>query len=171
MYIDDRVGRSDGAHTPVNSGYVTPSNSRRDVAATAGRASFAKKGPSVKNSARATLAIAVAVTLAVGTAVAVQASPNPTPAQTQAKAADTAATFVSLRPSALHASADDAFIQHPVISSAGLNYVPYDRTYKGLTVIGGDFVVVIDRRGYEAGCLRARHAAPVLGDHGRRAGC
>jgi len=101
----------------------------------------------VKNSARATLAIAVAVTLAVGTAVAVQASPNPTPSQTSAKAADTAATFVSLRPSALHASADDAFIQHPVISSAGLQYVPYDRTYKGLSVIGGDFVVVIDGSG------------------------
>ena len=42
---------------------------------------------------------------------------------------------------------DEAFVQHPVISSAGLQYIPYDRTYKGLPVKGGDFVVVTDSAG------------------------
>jgi Zn-dependent metalloprotease len=47
----------------------------------------------------------------------------------------------------VHPSGDEAFVQHPVISSAGLQYVPYDRTYKGLPVLGGDFVVVTDAAG------------------------
>ncbi|GIH14493.1 zinc metalloprotease [Rugosimonospora africana] len=93
---------------------------------------------------------ALAVGLAtVGTAVAVQASP-PSPNSTaavQALAANTATTFVSTRPAVVHPSADDAFIQHPVISSGGMQYVPYDRSYKGLQVVGGDFVVVINAAG------------------------
>jgi Zn-dependent metalloprotease len=93
---------------------------------------------------------ALAVGLAtVGTAVAVQASPSsPTnTAAIQAQAASAAAMFVSTRPAAVHPSADDAFIQHPVISSGGMQYVPYDRTYKGLPVVGGDFVVVTNSAG------------------------
>jgi len=101
----------------------------------------------LQNPSRAALAVALAVGLVVGglAATTAQASPNPpSPDALRAKAADRAASFVSGRPAALRASADDAYIQHQVISSAGLQYVPYDRTYKGLPVVGGDFVVVID---------------------------
>src|SRR5262249_10344568 len=45
-------------------------------------------------------------------------------------------------------SAGDRFIQRPVISTReGLQYVPYDRTYRGLPVYGGDFVVVTNATG------------------------
>jgi Zn-dependent metalloprotease len=66
----------------------------------------------------------------------------------RALAASSAAAYVAGRPAALHASNDDAFDQQAVISTReGLQYVPYDRTYKGLPVAGGDFVVVTDSFG------------------------
>jgi Zn-dependent metalloprotease len=50
---------------------------------------------------------------------------------------------VAGRPAALHASGSDAFARKDVITSKeGLSYVPYERTYKSLPVVGGDFVVV-----------------------------
>lgn len=103
----------------------------------------------MKNSPRLALAVTITASMMViGTAVAVQASPTPaTPTATPAIAANVAANFVATRPNVLHASVSDAFIQHPVITSAGLQYVPYVRTYKGLPVVGGDFVVVVDSTG------------------------
>ena len=51
-------------------------------------------------------------------------------------------------PAQLHAAAGDSFVHRPVITSKqGLQYVPYERTYKGLRVYGGDFVVVTDKAG------------------------
>jgi Zn-dependent metalloprotease len=84
----------------------------------------------------------VAATLATTTAQASQPSKS-----AEALAADAAATLVASRAPALHASADDAFVQRQVISSAGLKYVQYDRTYKGLPVYGGDFVVATNDSG------------------------
>ncbi|MFB9238639.1 M4 family metallopeptidase [Plantactinospora siamensis] len=87
---------------------------------------------------------------AAGTAMAVQAAPPaPTPdaAQARSLAVNAASALVASRPSYLHASADDAFVQHPVISSAGTQYIPYDRTYKGLPVVGGDFVIATNASG------------------------
>jgi len=44
-----------------------------------------------------------------------------------------------------------------VISSTnGLKYVPYERTYKGMPVIGGDFVVTTDSAGHVLGTLVAQ---------------
>jgi len=88
--------------------------------------------------------------VAAGAAIAVQASaaePSPSPQVARANAARSASTYVASRPAALHATADDQFIQHPVISSGGVQYVPYDRTYKGLAVVGGDFVLVTNSLG------------------------
>ena len=89
--------------------------------------------------------------MTLGTAAAVQAAPSaPSPNGTgalQAQAARAADAFVAGRPAALHPSADEAFVQHDAVSSAGLQYVPYDRTYRGLRVVGGDFVVVTDAAG------------------------
>src|SRR5262249_49177245 len=59
---------------------------------------------------------------------------------------------------ALHASASDEFVQQPVLASEqGLQYVPYERTYKGLPVLGGDFVVVTEADGDVASTSVAQH--------------
>ncbi|WP_343907406.1 M4 family metallopeptidase [Nocardioides aquiterrae] len=63
------------------------------------------------------------------------------------QAADTARKLVASPPVVLKASAHDAFRPRPVVSSHGIQYVPYDRTYRGLPVVGGDFVVVTDAAG------------------------
>src|ERR1041384_1254374 len=64
--------------------------------------------------------------------------------------------FVANRPAVLHASPHDAFAQTRVESSGKLSYVAYERTYLGLPVIGGDFVLVID----DAGQLAYQSVAP-----------
>ncbi|MBV9822598.1 MAG: M4 family metallopeptidase [Actinobacteria bacterium] len=90
---------------------------------------------------------ALAITGLAATGSATAAAPGPKAAPS-ALAARSAADLVASKAAALHASKYDAFIAHPVISTPdGLQYVPYDRTYKGLPVIGGDFVVVTDAAG------------------------
>jgi zinc metalloprotease ZmpA len=74
------------------------------------------------------------------------AAPPPGPSA-QALAAQSAASFVSASPSTVFASAGEQFIQQSVNSSDGLQYVSFERTYQGLPVIGGDFVVVTDGTG------------------------
>ncbi|WP_328607056.1 M4 family metallopeptidase [Amycolatopsis sp. NBC_00345] len=70
------------------------------------------------------------------------------PLTAEAMAVNAAQQLVASRPAALHASPDDVFQPHNVISSVnGLKYVPYDRTYKGLPVVGGDFVVATNSAG------------------------
>ncbi|MEU7619730.1 M4 family metallopeptidase [Micromonospora rifamycinica] len=88
--------------------------------------------------------------IAAGTTAAVQAAPArpaPDPAQARATAVGAATALVASRPGYLHASADDTFVQRPVISSEGIQYVPFERTYKGLAVIGGDFVLATTATG------------------------
>jgi Zn-dependent metalloprotease len=58
-----------------------------------------------------------------------------------------AASVLASRPTFLNASPHDAFVQRGVESSSGLSYVPFERTYAGLPVIGGDFVLVLDSAG------------------------
>nr|WP_083888868.1 M4 family metallopeptidase [Actinoplanes missouriensis] len=62
-------------------------------------------------------------------------------------AAESASALVAAEPASLQTSDGEAYVQRPVISTEKLQYVPYDRTYKGLPVIGGDFVVVTDHAG------------------------
>ncbi|MFF0269584.1 M4 family metallopeptidase [Kribbella sp. NPDC004536] len=98
----------------------------------------------------AAAALAGLGTSAAGAATAAQsaAPPRPSAAQSKAFAADSASSLVAGRPSALHASKDDKFTAKPVISDqSGLQYVPYERSFKGLPVVGGDFVVVTDNKG------------------------
>lgn len=98
---------------------------------------------------RRVVVLASAGVLAAGVATST-AQAQPTPGATpdaQSLAANAASAFVASKPAALHASASDAFTQHSVISFGGAQYVPYDRTYKGLPVVGGDFVVVTDSAG------------------------
>ncbi len=59
----------------------------------------------------------------------------------------TSRNLISSRAPQLRISPTDRFAGKPVISSHGLQYAPYTRTYRGLRVIGGDFVVVTDAQG------------------------
>ena len=101
----------------------------------------------------AVTSLAVAALAGFGTSAAgaaPTAAPPPRPSQAQSKvyAADAASSLVANRPAGLHAGKDDKFTAKSVISEpSGLQYVPYERTYKGLPVVGGDFVVVTDARG------------------------
>jgi Zn-dependent metalloprotease len=72
---------------------------------------------------------------------------GPTGSADAAAAAATASVLVASRPAYLHAGDHEAFVAHPVISAGNLQYVPYDRTYKGLPMVGGDFVVMTDAAG------------------------
>ncbi|GIE87352.1 M4 family metallopeptidase [Actinoplanes regularis] len=98
--------------------------------------------PVVVAAVSATAVASVAVALA-GPATA-QPSVSASPA---AAAAQAASSLFAARPAALHAAADETFVQHDVISTERLQYVPFDRLYKGLAVIGGDGVVVTDTAG------------------------
>jgi Zn-dependent metalloprotease len=85
---------------------------------------------------------------AAGAAPSAAPPPRPSQAQSKAFAVDSASSLVAGRPSALHASKDDKFTAQSVVSDpSGLQYVPYVRSYKGLPVVGGDFVVVTDAKG------------------------
>ena len=98
----------------------------------------ATRGIILASFAAATVAAAAQVAATVSTA----------PANTEVLAAAAADALVAGRPPLLHSAADDAFARQPVVSSVGLQYVPYRRTYRGLPVYGGDFVVVTDRGGH-----------------------
>jgi Zn-dependent metalloprotease len=65
----------------------------------------------------------------------------------RALAAQSARQLVASKPPALKVSAHDAFQAKPVVASHGIQYAPYDRTYRGLPVVGGDFVVVTNSDG------------------------
>lgn len=99
----------------------------------------------------ASLTVATAAGLgASASSAAPSAAPPPRPSQAESKAfaAKAASSLVAARPAGIHAGKGDAFIAKPVISEpSGLQYVPYERTFKGLPVIGGDFVVVTDAAG------------------------
>ncbi|MFD5831486.1 M4 family metallopeptidase [Lentzea sp. NPDC060358] len=101
--------------------------------------------------ARRTFVLAAAGTLAAAVLTqtgAPTAAAQPPGQTAEAMAVDAAASLVDSRPAQLHASANDAFVRHGVISSTnGLKYVPYERTYKGIPVVGGDFVVVTNSTG------------------------
>ena len=95
------------------------------------------------------LAAAGSLVAAVVTQTGAQTAVALPPSQTaEAMAVDAAAGLVDSRPSQLHAIANDEFVRHGVISSTnGLKYIPYERTYKGIPVVGGDFVVVTNATG------------------------
>ena len=62
-------------------------------------------------------------------------------------AAQSAPRLIASKAPALKLSAHDAFPAKPVQSSHGIQYAAYDRTYRGLPVVGGDFVVDSDAHG------------------------
>jgi Zn-dependent metalloprotease len=73
---------------------------------------------------------------------------------------DAARNLIASRAPQLKVSANEKFsLAQPVISSdQGLQYAAYERTYKGLPVIGGDFVVTSNTRGQILGTSVAQKA-------------
>ena len=88
--------------------------------------------------------VCAAVIALVQPASAVAPAPTLSMSAMAAKSAD---AFVAAQPSALMASAGEQFVQRGVTGSAGLQFVSYERTFHGLPVVGGDFVVVTDNAG------------------------
>ncbi len=66
----------------------------------------------------------------------------------QAMARNAARALIAQQAPALKISKHDGFVAKSVISSSGLQYAPYERTWRGLPVVGGDFVVVTDSDGH-----------------------
>ncbi|MEV6879304.1 M4 family metallopeptidase [Amycolatopsis sp. NPDC051128] len=95
--------------------------------------------------------VLVAALCTANTAQAQPATPNAVQ-DAQTMAVNAAAGLVASKPAALHAGADDVFVAQKAISATnGLKYIPYERTYKGLPVVGGDFVVATDSTGQVLG--------------------
>lgn len=80
----------------------------------------------------------------------------------RAQAITSARHLVASKAPALRVSKFDRFQMQGVQSSKGLQYVPYERTYKGLPVVGGDFVVMTDAHGRILGTSVAQDHATRL---------
>lgn len=95
------------------------------------------------------VALIVLATSAVATAAPAAAAPPAqlSPDDPATLAAQSVAAEVANRPSYLQASAGETFVQGSVVSSGGLQYVPYQRHFGALPVVGGDFVVVTNSAG------------------------
>jgi Zn-dependent metalloprotease len=86
------------------------------------------------------IAVAAAVATPVATATAAPTAPTPKPEQRPAVVAEQAAA--DQQRSSLGLSADEELVVRDVVVDAdGSRHVRYDRTYKGLRVLGGDLVV------------------------------
>jgi Zn-dependent metalloprotease len=94
----------------------------------------------------ALMAMVATVTVTSSTAAAAPVQPD-TPVNPAVLASQKVAALVATRPSYLFSSAAETFIQGSVISSAGVQYVPYRRTYNALPVVGGDLVLVTNSAG------------------------
>ena len=110
----------------------------------------------LSRTAVATTAVAVAASLASfspGTATADDAKTAPAhhiatkKVDRDAAAKEAAAAVIAARAPQLHLSRYDKVQAQPTLRSGPLRFVPYLRTYKGLPVDGGDFVVVVDGDG------------------------
>ncbi|GIJ49049.1 hypothetical protein Val02_59350 [Virgisporangium aliadipatigenens] len=91
------------------------------------------------------LAASLSASLVAGSLAAMTAT---TPAAAAPPTTDAADSFVSANPSALHKSPYDSLIRTGVHDGTdGLRYVSYERTHRGLPVVGGDAVVMLDAKG------------------------
>ncbi|WP_067475151.1 M4 family metallopeptidase [Actinomadura hibisca] len=96
-------------------------------------------------------AAAIAAGLVLATAAPVAARPSapaaPAP-DPRAVAAASADRLVVAKPAVFRKAAEEKVVRTGVVSGAGgLQYVSYERTYDGLPVYGGDFVVVTNKTG------------------------
>ena len=59
-----------------------------------------------------------------------------------------AAALIQSRAPELKIGRHDGFVAQKILTSGDLSYAPYERTFRGLPVVGGDFVVVTDDEGH-----------------------
>lgn len=100
-----------------------------------------------KKAIGAALVTSVVGTLALGVAGPSQSTDRPSPVSTSDRdaAATAADAYVGRHGAAFRKSGGDDFVRAAVqAGSRGTYYVAYERTYRGLPVIGGDFVVAVD---------------------------
>src|SRR5688500_2489030 len=82
---------------------------------------------------------------ATGATRTAPAAPQPDP---RALAAASADRLVAAKPAEFRTSPDERVVRRGVTSGQnGLQHVAYERVYKGLPVLGGDFVVTTNRTG------------------------
>src|SRR5687768_7775336 len=99
------------------------------------------------------LALAVVSSVLVAPVAAAAPAPNGTVAPVASRAdrdADALAVatdLVAAEEPELHLSRFDEVQAQDVLRSGDLRFVPFERTYRGLPVVGGDFVVVVDGAG------------------------
>ena len=78
----------------------------------------------------------------------VPSAPNAAPRPDRDAVAESAAQeVIAARAPQLHLSRYDKVKSQPTLRSDMLRFVPFERTYRGLPVVGGDFVVVVDGGG------------------------
>ncbi|MFI7547019.1 M4 family metallopeptidase [Actinoplanes sp. NPDC049599] len=98
-----------------------------------------------------------------GTAAGARAAdPVPTTVATS-RATSSASALVAKKPKLFFKSAHDELVKRQVVSQNGLQYVAYERTYRGLPVQGGDAVVVTDTSGAVLGNYVAQEQALTVG--------
>jgi len=109
------------------------------------------KGSVVTRSRRSlALGFSLVVVAAAMVATAPSAAATPSsPAITDPDgfAANQVAALVNSRPAYLFASDNETFVQGAAIASGGLRYIPFQRKYGSLPVVGGDFVMVTNSAG------------------------
>ena len=110
--------------------------------------------------ATALVSAVVVVSLPTGSQAADHRTTTPTGGS--ARAEQSARALVADPPPALHASRHDTFRAQDTLASGGLRYVPYERAYRGLPVVGGDFVVATDAEGTILGTTVAQRRAVSL---------
>ncbi|MDQ1304708.1 MAG: hypothetical protein QG671_535 [Actinomycetota bacterium] len=72
------------------------------------------------------------------------APPAPGPAHDPVSAGKAADAYLASHPAAVHKGDDDVLVRGGVLSGTrGMTYVVYERTYRGLPVVGGDAVVTV----------------------------
>lgn len=120
--------------------------------------------------AAVTVAGSIALTMPQGNAAttpavpagAAAADPVPTAVATS-RATSSASTLVAKKPKLFFKSGRDKLVKRQVVSQNGLQYVAYERTYRGLPVQGGDAVVVTDTSGTVLGNYVAQDQALSTG--------
>ncbi|GAA4128426.1 hypothetical protein GCM10022416_04080 [Actinomadura keratinilytica] len=96
----------------------------------------------------AAIAAGLAVAMSAPASGATNRAAPPSPVPSPQAAAASADRLVASGPARLHRSPKDTIVRRGVAQGAGgLQYVAYERTYDGLPVRGGDFVVATDASG------------------------
>jgi len=117
--------------------------------------------PYFKGARPAVAGVAVAVAALMATALSPTAGADETP--TRATALRNAAAVLEDIPGTLGLTPrQDTSVRDVVVDADGAQHVRYDRTYRGLPVLGGDFVVHLAKDGTYRGASRATRSALSL---------